>query len=185
MYEPMLCRSQSHVGRNINNSPFMGWGVESKEGFAKEKQTDNILNHKNGTFRASYFKSYSKCKIKNSWWLDLNPAILVLEATTLLTTALIRNTNVYKVIRSARERKWCLDLEDEKSKDIGLWKYKAKVKAREDPLDVQIMRECAARINEDGSVWPYWSIYWTLYNFLKPLATFNLPKSPTFVGNFC
>ena len=171
MYAPMLSRLQSHVGRNINISPFMGWGVESKEGFAKEKQTDKILNTKNGTFRASYFKSYSKCKIKNSWWLDLNPAILVLEATTLLTTALIRNTNVYKVIRSARERKWCLDLEDEKSKDIGLWKYKGS--------------ECAARINEDGSVWPYWAIYWTLYNFLKPLATFNLPKSPTFVGNFC
>ena len=25
----------------------------------------------------------------------------------------------------------------------------------------------------------------TLGNFLKPLATNNLPKSPTFLGNFC
>ena len=35
------------------------------------------------------------------------------------------------------------------------------------------------------SVWPDWAIYWTLSNFLKPLATINLPKSPTFLGNFC
>ena len=34
-------------------------------------------------------------------------------------------------------------------------------------------------------VWPDWAIYWTLGNFLKPLATINLPKSPTFLGNFC
>ena len=29
-------------------------------------------------------------------------------------------------------------------------------------------------------VWPDWAIYWTLGNFLKPLATINLPKFPTF-----
>ena len=34
------------------------------------------------------------------------------------------------------------------------------------------------------AVWPDWAIYWTLDNFLKPLATINLPKSPTFLGNF-
>ena len=34
-------------------------------------------------------------------------------------------------------------------------------------------------------VWPDLAIYWTLVNFLKPLATINLPKSPTFLGNFC
>ena len=34
------------------------------------------------------------------------------------------------------------------------------------------------------SVWPDWVIYWTLGNFLKPLATINLSKSPTFLGNF-
>ena len=34
-------------------------------------------------------------------------------------------------------------------------------------------------------VWPDWAIYWTLGNFLKPLATINLPKSHTFLGNFC
>ena len=28
-------------------------------------------------------------------------------------------------------------------------------------------------------------IYWTLGKFLKPLAAINLPKSPTFLGNFC
>ena len=28
-------------------------------------------------------------------------------------------------------------------------------------------------------------IYWTLGNFLKPLATINLPESPTFLDNFC
>ena len=30
-----------------------------------------------------------------------------------------------------------------------------------------------------------WVIYWTLGNFFKPLATINMPKSPTFLGNFC
>ena len=35
------------------------------------------------------------------------------------------------------------------------------------------------------TVWPDWLIYWTLVNFLKPFATINLPKSPTFLGNFC
>ena len=34
-------------------------------------------------------------------------------------------------------------------------------------------------------VWPDWAIYWTLGNFLKPLATINLPKSPTFLSSFC
>ena len=29
------------------------------------------------------------------------------------------------------------------------------------------------------------AIYWTLDHFLKNLATINLPKSPTFLGNFC
>ena len=33
--------------------------------------------------------------------------------------------------------------------------------------------------------WPDWSIYWTLGNFLKPLATINLSKSHKFLGNFC
>ena len=35
------------------------------------------------------------------------------------------------------------------------------------------------------TVWPDWAIYWTLGKFLKPLATINLPKSLTFLGNFC
>ena len=34
-------------------------------------------------------------------------------------------------------------------------------------------------------VWPDWAIYWTLGNILKPLATIDLPKSLTFLGNFC
>ena len=33
-------------------------------------------------------------------------------------------------------------------------------------------------------VWPDWAIYLTLGKFLKPLATINLPKSPTFLGQF-
>ena len=32
---------------------------------------------------------------------------------------------------------------------------------------------------------PDLAIYWTLGNFLKPLATINLPQSPQFLGNFC
>ena len=34
-------------------------------------------------------------------------------------------------------------------------------------------------------VWPDFAIYWTLGNFLRPLATINLPKSPTFLRKFC
>ena len=34
-------------------------------------------------------------------------------------------------------------------------------------------------------VWPDLAIYWTLGNFLKPLAAISLPKSPTVLGNFC
>ena len=33
-------------------------------------------------------------------------------------------------------------------------------------------------------VWPGWAIYWTLGNFLKPLATNNLPKSPHILRQF-
>ena len=29
------------------------------------------------------------------------------------------------------------------------------------------------------------AIFCTLGNFLKPFATINLPKFPTFLGNFC
>ena len=36
-----------------------------------------------------------------------------------------------------------------------------------------------------ATVWPDWAIYWTLGKSLKPLATINLPKSPTFLGDFC
>ena len=36
-----------------------------------------------------------------------------------------------------------------------------------------------------GPVWPDLAIYTTLGKFLKPLATIKLPKSPTFLGNFC
>ena len=39
--------------------------------------------------------------------------------------------------------------------------------------------------SSNKAVWPDWTIYWTLGNFLKPLATINLPKSPIFLGNFC
>ena len=35
------------------------------------------------------------------------------------------------------------------------------------------------------AVWPDLAIFWILGNFLKPLATFNFPKSPTFWGKFC
>ena len=34
-------------------------------------------------------------------------------------------------------------------------------------------------------VWPDWAIYFILCNFSKPVATIILPKSPTFLGNFC
>ena len=33
-------------------------------------------------------------------------------------------------------------------------------------------------------VWPDWTIYWTLGNFLKPLVTINLPKISHILGQF-
>ena len=41
-----------------------------------------------------------------------------------------------------------------------------------------------ANKSEPSSVRPDLAIYWTLGKFLKPLATINLPKAPTFLGNF-
>ena len=34
-------------------------------------------------------------------------------------------------------------------------------------------------------VWPDWAIYWTFGHFSKPLGILILPKTPTFLGNFC
>ena len=41
-------------------------------------------------------------------------------------------------------------------------------------------KACSSYVEDDGSyaVWPDLAIYWTLGNFLKPLATINFPKSP-------
>ena len=44
---------------------------------------------------------------------------------------------------------------------------------------------CRSFIIYSPPVWPDWAIYWTLGYFSKPLATIYLPKSPTFLGNFC
>ena len=52
------------------------------------------------------------------------------------------------------------------------------------PLSVHVFW-CNNLFNGPLSVWPDWVIYWTLGNFLKPLATIHLPKSPIFLGNFC
>ena len=38
---------------------------------------------------------------------------------------------------------------------------------------------------EESSVTRFGDFFWTLGNFLKPLAEINLPKSPTFLGKFC
>ena len=48
-------------------------------------------------------------------------------------------------------------------------------------------RECIIIIEQQigWPVGPDLAIFWTLGKFLKPLATINLPKSPTFFGNFC
>ena len=43
---------------------------------------------------------------------------------------------------------------------------------------------CCCCCFHSAPVWSDWVIYWNLGNFLKPLATINLPKSPTILGNF-
>ena len=50
------------------------------------------------------------------------------------------------------------------------------------PLYLKSSMLCEVR---SWTVSPDWVTYWTLGNFLKPLATINLSKSPTFLGNFC
>ena len=42
-----------------------------------------------------------------------------------------------------------------------------------------------SRYTFEKSVGPDWAIYWTLGKIEKPLATINLSKSLTFLGNFC
>ena len=49
--------------------------------------------------------------------------------------------------------------------------------------DIFLWNEITARRRHP--VWPDWAIYLTLGNFLKTLATINLPKSSTFLSNFC
>ena len=41
------------------------------------------------------------------------------------------------------------------------------------------------RHSNSGALWPELAIFCTLGNFLKPWETINLPKSPTFLDNFC
>ena len=53
---------------------------------------------------------------------------------------------------------------------------------KKDLNDEQWRDSCIGRALKTG--WPYLAIYWTLGNFLKPLATINFPKSPTFLCNF-
>ena len=42
----------------------------------------------------------------------------------------------------------------------------------------ETLRQCPME-----TVRPDWAIFWTLCNFLKPLATVSLSKSPTFLGH--
>ena len=55
------------------------------------------------------------------------------------------------------------------------------------PYNECSLEECSPHLSilDTLTVWPDWAIYWTLGNFLKPLATINLPKSLKFPGNFC
>ena len=68
---------------------------------------------------------------------------------------------------------------------IGLWANFWSLSAT---INFCAPRHCA--LTYFGANWlqtvrPDWVVYWTLGNFLKPLAKINLPKSPTFLGNFC
>ena len=50
------------------------------------------------------------------------------------------------------------------------------------PSSVANIWQC---LSLEEPVWPDWAIYCTLDNFSKPVATISLPKSPTFLDNFC
>ena len=51
--------------------------------------------------------------------------------------------------------------------------------------ETRFIRENISLLEDPQSAWPDWAIYWTLGYFLNPLATINLPKYHTFLGNFC
>ena len=50
---------------------------------------------------------------------------------------------------------------------------------------IDFLPEKFYNIYRPPSLWPDWAIYWTLGIYSNPLAIINLPKSPTFLGNFC
>ena len=47
------------------------------------------------------------------------------------------------------------------------------------------LKMIASASHPSSAVWQDLVIYWTLDNFLKPLAGIKLPKSSPFLGNFC
>ena len=67
--------------------------------------------------------------------------------------------------------------------------YKSKQNAIRVYLNLTVMSNFTkVRVHcivDTNAVWPDVAIYWTLGYFLKPLAKINLPKSLTFIGNFC
>ena len=69
----------------------------------------------------------------------------------------------------------------EKGADIVKKKWNMKI----DNLERAEEKTSKQELWEWGPVWPDWAIYWTLGKILKPNATINLPKCPTFLGNFC
>ena len=55
-------------------------------------------------------------------------------------------------------------------------------------LEASDFSDSAATSNYGSALWSVWpdlANFWTLGNFLKPLATTNWPKSPTFLDKFC
>ena len=108
--------------------------------------------------------------IKVCQWLDSNRRPLVSEATALPTELQPITTNVYFTVFISELNLLLLN--------ANSWKQ---VKRMFDKMSWSMEHIIRRR----WTVWPDWAIYWTLGNFLKPLAAINLPKSPTFLGNFC
>ena len=64
------------------------------------------------------------------------------------------------------------------------WNFQADKWPQDGSKNLQLLRN-AFYHGGSRSVWPDWAIYWTLGNFLKPLATVELSQSHTFLDNFC
>ena len=89
------------------------------------------------------------------------------------------------VCETRRKRKSCFSIENARTSDAKqqrfarahAFAYGQRVFAR---TTIAHQIETCVSVHGADSVWPNWAIYCTLGNFLKPVATIDFPRLPTF-----